>query len=208
MLDSNGFDLWARKYNKTVDKYANKYPFDGYYNVLTEVYNMVKNKSNVSILDVGIGTGVLSEKLCTAGSKITGLDFSWEMLEIAAERMTSGEFYLCDFNNGLPRGLLKDKFDYIISTYAIHHVDDDKKIELFKEMLDLLKDDGKIIIADISFDNASDMSICKERSKEDWDNSELYFDIDSLGKKLVLANINYNYKKMSSCAGILEIFKK
>lgn len=56
MLDSKGFDNWAGDYDESIAN-SNGYPFDGYYNVLGFVHNMVKVSNDTKILDIGIGTG-------------------------------------------------------------------------------------------------------------------------------------------------------
>ncbi|MGO5064618.1 methyltransferase domain-containing protein [Clostridium sporogenes] len=83
MLDKNGFNLWSKEYDKTVEKSSKQYPFDGYYDVLNYVYNLVINKKSSNILDIGFGTGVLTNKLYDNGANIYGIDFSESMIDAA-----------------------------------------------------------------------------------------------------------------------------
>lgn len=49
------------------------------------------------------------------------------MIDIAKEKMPNGLFIQSDFNLGIPSELAHEKFDYIISSYAIHHLNNEKK---------------------------------------------------------------------------------
>lgn len=206
MLDNKGFDIWSEEYDKFVERNSKGYPFEGYYDVLNFVYNLIDKKENSKILDIGVGTGMLTNQLYRDGAVIYGIDFSHKMIQIAQEKMPKAIFIEWDFNNGVPEELKNEKFDFIISSYAIHHISDNKKIDFIKEMKDILTDNGKIIIADVAFKTAEELEKCKGRSGSGWDKDEVYMVIDKIGVDLKNIGINYNYNQISSCAGVLEIF--
>lgn len=206
MLDNKGFDLWAKEYDKSVEISSNEYPFDGYYYVLNYVYNSVVNKESKQILDVGFGTGLLTSKLYEDGAKIYGIDFSKTMIDIAKKKMPNGVFIQRDFNLGIPSELKCEKFDYIISSYAIHHLNDHKKVEFISELKDLLNEGGKIIIADVAFKSEKDLLQCKRDNLNKWDEDEIYMIEDRVVPSLSKNNIKAKYTQISSCAGILEIY--
>lgn len=85
MLDKEGFDGWADKYDEAVDgsMESGTYPFCGYDDVHGAVFELVKNSSRV--LDLGIGTARLTKRLYDLGIEITGVDFSENMLDAARE---------------------------------------------------------------------------------------------------------------------------
>ncbi len=207
MLDKKGFDLWSKDYDSEVNTcYINKeYPFDRYYDVLDNILNMIKPNSKV--LDIGFGTGILTKKIYDKNCKVYGIDFSSEMVNICKHKMPNGNFYECDFNNKLPDDILNQKYDYIISTYAIHHLTNIKKIELIKLLRSLLNNNGKIIIGDISFLNEDEQIDCKNKYSG-FDNDEIYIVADKFIKDLKEVNILCEYNKMSTCAGILIINKE
>ena len=128
MLDNKGFDLWADGYDKSVQlsEEDNEYPFAGYKDVLGTIYNIVHRKERAKILDIGFGTGVLTKKLYDDGYEIYGIDFSEKMIEIAKEKMPLAKLFQYDFFKGLPKELENIQFDYIISTYAMHHLEEKK----------------------------------------------------------------------------------
>lgn len=205
LLDNKGFDLWAREYDKSVEKSSNEYPFDGYYDVLNYIYNSIINKESKKILDVGFGTGLLTSKLYEDGAKIFGFDFSQAMIDIAKEKMSNGLFIQRDFNLGIPPELESEKFDYIISSYAIHHLNDDKKVEFISKLKDLLNEDGKIIIADIAFKTVNNLIECKSKNLNKWDEDEIYMIEEKIIPSLYKNNVNAKYTQISSCAGVLEV---
>lgn len=47
------------------------------------IYNEIRQKSAATVLDIGFGTGILTNKLYENGYSIDGIDFSAEMIRIA-----------------------------------------------------------------------------------------------------------------------------
>ena len=61
MFDNKDFDLWADGYDKSVNLSDdnNEYPFAGYKELLNIIYNKIREKGKGTILDIGIGTGIV-----------------------------------------------------------------------------------------------------------------------------------------------------
>lgn len=206
MFNEKEFNLWVNEYDDMVDKSAkvNKYPFAGYYDVLDEIYKEVTTKPKAFVLDLGFGTAKLTSRLYEYGCSIYGQDYSTNMIELASSKMPNAKLYQGDFSNGLVESLKNNKYDYIISTYALHHLTNENKISFIKTLLNLLNDNGKIIIGDISFNTQDELDACKEQAKDDWDAEESYFVIDDI--KHIFPNLSFN--KKSFCAGVLIIPSK
>lgn len=149
MLDNKGFDKWAGEYDASTKRHSEGYPFEGYYNVLSYVHSLIKKSKETKILDIEVGTGLLTDELYKKGGQIYGIDFSGKMLELAKQKMPKGKFYCYDFKHGLPKDLDGIKFDYIVSSYVIHHLDDEEKVNFILKLKGILKENGKIIIAEI-----------------------------------------------------------
>ena len=208
MLDNNGFDLWANTYDKSVDSSDkdNTYPFAGYKKLMNIIYNIILSKKGVNILDIGIGTGILCGELYKKGYKITGIDFSDEMIKICREKMTSARLIKHDFTKGLPKSIKNDFFDIIICTYAMHHLDDDSKIVFIKELLDILDKKGLLMIGDIGFNTREELDGCRKIHENEWDNDEYYFIFDEIKNKFP-KDYKIIYEQISICAGIIRIEK-
>ncbi len=205
MLDNKGFDLWADGYDESVDLSDddNTYPFAGYKEILNQIYNDVLSQGAKKVLDIGFGTATLTSKLYDADIEIYGQDFSTEMLKIAQEKMPHAKLYLKKFSDGLDEAIVENKYDAIISTYALHHLDDESKIEFINELLPLLEEDGSLYIGDVAFKTREDLENCQKDAGDYWDEEEFYFVFDEL--KDYFPNATFN--QVSHCAGILTIKK-
>jgi len=203
MLDNKGFDLWADGYDRSVDisDEDNTYPFAGYKKVLATIYEAVRKGQGRKILDIGFGTGILTCKLFESGYDIVGIDFSERMIQIAQEKMPSAKLIQHDFSFGLPAELADSKFDAIICTYAIHHLDDAGKIEFLKELQTHLLPRGRIYIGDLAFGNREELNDCRENCGDEWDEDEFYLVAEDVSKEIT----GVQFEKISHCAGILTL---
>ncbi|MBS4172836.1 class I SAM-dependent methyltransferase [Bacillus sp. FJAT-49736] len=203
MLNKQGFDLWANDYDKTVQlsEESNTYPFAGYKKVLGTIFNEVMQTPGSNVLDIGFGTGILTQKLYENGHHMDGIDFSAKMIEIARKKMPAANLIEFDFAMGLPVEVKGQKYDYIISTYALHHLTDERKLEFIKDLLPLLKVGAKVFIGDISFQTRADLEECKQESIAYWDDDEYYFVADEFMHSLN-GIVQCEYYSMSHCGGV------
>lgn len=203
MLDQNGFDLWADGYDKAVglSDEENSYPFAGYKEILARIYQIVLAKGKAAILDIGFGTGTLTQKLYEQGCEVWGQDFSSRMIDLASAKMPNAHLFQGDFSKGLVKPLLQNSYDFIIATYSLHHLTDDDKITLIQSLTDLLKEDGIILIGDVAFASRADLVCCQKAAGEEWDDDEIYFVFEGLQK--VFPKMKFD--QVSHCAGILSL---
>jgi len=204
MSKEEEFDSWAESYDDSLIN-AKGYPFEGYNKVLGFISNSVNVSRKTDILDIGVGTGNLALLLYEKGASIDGVDFSSKMLEKAKEKMLGGNFYLFDFSRGLPSKLLSKKYNYVISSYAFHHLNDSTKLNLILTLKDLLKVNGKILIGDVSFLSRRSLYECRRASGELWDNDEYYIIADSFVPLLKSSGMDIKYTQISFCSGVMEI---
>lgn len=203
MLDQNGFDLWADGYDKTVglSDEENSYPFAGYKEILARIYQIILAKGKAAVLDIGFGTGTLTQKLYEKGCEVWGQDFSSRMIDLASAKMPNAHLFQGDFSKGLVEPLLQNSYDFIIATYSLHHLTDDGKITLIQSLTDLLKEDGIILIGDVAFANRADLVSCQKAAGEEWDDDEIYFVFEELQKEFP----KMKFDQVSHCAGILSL---
>ena len=203
MLDSKGFDLWSDNYDKTValSEEAHEYPFAGYKTVLNEIYKAIRSADGKTVLDVGFGTAILTHKLYTDGCTVYGIDFSEKMLQAARSKMPNATLIQHDFSTGLPPDLQTKSFDFIICTYALHHLTNPQKIAFIKELLPRLVPKGKILIGDIACETRSELEDCKTKAGNQWDDEEIY----SVAEQLKPALPTLQFRKISFCAGIFTL---
>ena len=202
------FERWAEKYDRDVFESDQKdeYPFAGYNKVLSFIWDEINPKKDAKILDLGVGTGVFSSMLYEAGSIITALDFSSNMLKAAKGKMPKATFIRWDFSKGLPKSLLEERhcYDYVISTYALHHVNEEKQMQILLNLAPLLKPRGTVVIGDISFESRSDLENCKNHYGSLWDDEEFYFVAEEVITPLSSV-YDCQYKQVSHCAGVFVL---
>jgi putative AdoMet-dependent methyltransferase len=209
MLNNQGFDLWAAGYDESVRQAdeGNRYPFAGYARLMNAIYATVMNAAPANVLDVGFGTAFLAGKLYEGGNTLTGIDFSEEMIKTAAQKMPGATLLQWDFSRGVPPELREETFDFIVSTYALHHLSDDTKVGFLSSLLNLLEPDGAILIGDVCFATRGDLLACKESCGEDWDDEEFYFVFSEIQKRMTPI-CRLSFYPFSFCAGVIEIRNK
>ena len=213
MLDNKGFDVWAEEYDTSVklSNEDNTYPFAGYNEIIYKIYKKVISKSNATVLDIGFGTGTLTQKLYQYGCDIYGQDFSLKMIKLASNRMPNASLYQGDFTKGVVEQLKQRLYDFIIATYSIHHLKRDEKVKFLHELLSLLNKNGMILIGDVMFETQKELEKCREelldKCREElldkWDNDEFYCVVSDLKKEFP----NLQFERISFCSGIISLLK-
>ena len=96
------------------------------------------------VLDLGTGDGRLLALLRIDHREMlgVGLDFSEPMLEAAHKRFADdGRVELLEHDLAEPLPAL-GRFDAVVSSFAIHHLEHERKRKLYGEVFDLLEDGG------------------------------------------------------------------
>jgi len=102
-------------------------------------------KSNYHVCDVGTGTGKVAEELAKYCKKVTGIDSSDEMLEIAKKKRNKSNIFYENMN--AEKNSHEDNyFDAVVSRMAFHHIDDQKLA--ISECIRILKPGKKFVISE------------------------------------------------------------
>lgn len=88
-----------------------------------DVIAWLEPKEGEHILDVGCGTGNLTEKLSESGALITGIDASEEMIAKAKQTYPNIEFFVKDATDFL----FEEKFDAAFSNATLHWINEQLK---------------------------------------------------------------------------------
>lgn len=203
MLSQTGFDLWADGYDQTVglSDQENSYPFAGYKEILGRIYEIILKKGKPTVLDIGFGTGTLTAKLYDQGCEIWGQDFSERMISLASAKMPEAHLYQGDFSQGLAEPVLQNRYDFIVATYSLHHLKDEDKISMIWSLMNLLKEDGMILIGDVAFADRAGLAHCQKEAGDEWDDEEIYFVFDEMQKLFP----KMKFEQISDCAGLLSL---
>ena len=97
------------------------------------------------ILDIGSGNGRLLDLCLMKCPEASGvaLDLSSTMLEQLKEKYKSeNRVTIVEHDLNYPLKFESESFDMVVSSFAIHHVDDGRKHKLYEEIWKILEKDG------------------------------------------------------------------
>ena len=117
------------------------------------ILNEVSFSKEMSIMDFGSGTGLLLSEIAPYVGAITAVDISPAMIAVLQSKKEEIKSPLQIVQMDLTKETLDKKFDAIISSMTIHHIED--TLALFKKFHSLLKEDGTIAIADLDTEDGS-----------------------------------------------------
>jgi tRNA (cmo5U34)-methyltransferase len=111
-------------------------------------------KDGIRLLDLGCGDGALTERLLRTDNSIaaTVLDGGEGMLVKAKERLKgyfNTIFIQATFQDLIGGKIKLETYDLCISSMAIHHLDMDEKVSLFRLINSWLKPGGRFVDVDV-----------------------------------------------------------
>jgi cyclopropane fatty-acyl-phospholipid synthase-like methyltransferase len=120
-------------------------------NIAEGILKEISFSKKMEIMDFGSGTGLLLSKIAPYVGKITAVDISKSMNDVLKEKNIACEIEMLEMD--LTAEILSDKFDSIISSMTMHHINNVD--ELFKKIYSLLNEKGTIAIADLDTEDGS-----------------------------------------------------
>lgn len=119
------------------------------------LYRHFRNgRNDRSVLDLGCGDGLFVQELLRIDPDMepTLVDASEDMLSAARNRLSGCErahFVQAGFQEILDNDPLRERFDFILSSLAIHHLGPERKEALFGYVYSHLKPGGMFVIVDV-----------------------------------------------------------
>ncbi|NRB36880.1 MAG: class I SAM-dependent methyltransferase [Pseudomonadales bacterium] len=122
-------------------------------NISKALLSKIVFNSSMKLMDFGSGTGLLLESIAPYVQKITAIDVSPSMNEKLNAKREKIDCELDILELDLSNSSLDLKFDGIISSMTMHHVEDIEA--MFKRFYSLLNENGFIAIADLDTEDGS-----------------------------------------------------
>jgi trans-aconitate methyltransferase len=123
------------KWNATL--YDNKHSFVARYG--EDVLGWLAPQKEEHILDVGCGTGTLTEKISESGAIVTGIDASPEMIAKAKQVYPNIKFFVKDATDFS----FDEKFDAVFSNATFHWIKNQQ--QLLQSVYNNLKQGGRLV---------------------------------------------------------------
>ena len=117
------------------------------------IIDNIKLSSSMRVMDFGAGTGLLSYFVSPYVDTIVAVDNSPSMLEMFKEKSVEFSSKTEVLELDLSQCEIEQKFDGIISSMTIHHLEDTKA--LFEKFYRMLNEDGFIAIADLDSEDGT-----------------------------------------------------
>jgi trans-aconitate methyltransferase len=104
-----------------------------------DVVDLLDPQAGKRILDLGCGTGHLTDQIAEAGATVVGLDQSAQMIEAARERYSDCEFVHADARDFS----FEDPFDAVFSNAALHWIENQDAV--LESVGDALRPGGRLV---------------------------------------------------------------
>jgi len=144
---------FSRKYRDGADIYL---PFRRRFIEITKSLFLffLKNRRDIKVLDLGCGDGFFTEELLKSFSPatVTLSDGSADMLQAARERLSAWsnvKYIQASFQKIIESDLFTENFDFVYSSFAIHHLQLADKKHLYSKIYKLLNPGGCFVHNDV-----------------------------------------------------------
>ena len=146
-MSKDYFEQKAESYDKDPNRVGN---VD---NIANSILSSIPFNKNMHIMDFGSGTGLLLERMAPFVKKITAVDVSEAMCKQLNEKIKNLDCEVEILQLDLTKTKLDMKFDGIISSMTMHHIEDTQA--MFNLFYKMLNDNGVIAISDLDTEDGS-----------------------------------------------------
>ncbi|NEJ25944.1 methyltransferase domain-containing protein [Rhizobium leguminosarum] len=159
------FQEEAENWDRLTRRYQTRYD-----EMLGDLLIRTRVSKSARILDLGSGSGVLAEFLLERfpDSRVTLLDISSNMLEVASRRLSRFPGR-ASFVQGLFETMPEGPYDAVVSTLALHHLEgDDAKKQQYQRIFNALVPGGHFWQGEYALASHPDDSAHNEQAWADW----------------------------------------
>jgi len=144
-LRTSAYDDYATEYAALVASREAGGPEADPYGILPQLLALLGDLTNQRVLDAGCGEGYLSRILAARGARVTGIDLSPRLVELARRRDSEGDvtYRVADLSAPLPEYALH--FDAVASYMVLNDVEDHRGFAA--TVAAVLKPGGRAVLA-------------------------------------------------------------
>ncbi len=140
--------------------------------------HFLSGKEKSRILDLGCGDGIVTHEILSVDPSVSStlIDGSEEMLDKARERLNEHDdmhYRKMSFQELIKDSSFAQTFDFIVSSFAIHHLSIHEKKDLFKFIHDHLLDGGCFINIDSALPPNEVLDTWYMKIWQEWMDAEL-----------------------------------
>ncbi len=183
------------------------FPFAGYKDVQTVIAAELSDNFPmypVTVLDLGIGTASLYQQIAPEKIRLTGIDFSRKMLDIAAFTVPNATLIEHDLLFGLPESIAQNRYDCIVAHYFFHDFSMEDLIGWIDHLTNHLTTFGKIYIGDAMFLNHFAKNECKNHHHDGFDTFPHYHVFEDIVAK-IKGKLSLSYLEITHQSGVIVI---
>jgi len=183
-------------YNRIAEDWHRDHTSDDWWMEGTDAF--IKELSlGAHVLDVGCGSGVKSEYLIAHGFKVTGIDISDKLLEIAKREIPEAEFKVLSMTD---LDSMSETFDGVFAQASLLHIPKKDVGEVVKKMSRRLNPSGFLYIAvKEAFEGTPEEEILKENDYGyEYERFFSYFTMTELEQYLTEAGLKVISKMRNS----------
>ncbi len=137
----------ADYYNKTATGWSDEWLKEKKQSTILEKFHNCfaqVGSSHPRLLDLGCGAGYDSKIMQKLGARVTGIDISEKLIDIAKSSVPSCKFFVGDINEPMTK---LGKFDGVVCLATIIHVDITKMKKVMQNISDVLKKGGLLLLS-------------------------------------------------------------
>lgn len=203
------FDEWVHTYDDSVNGKDKEY--EDVFVKYNEILQAVADLALGPVIEFGVGTGNLTQKMVDRGLEVVGIEPNQAMREATAEKFPQLELLDGDFLEFEQTVEVKT----FTSTYAFHHLTDAEKAQAFKLYADKLPSGGKVVFADTVFksEEAKQQMIEFEESRgyanlvEDL-NREYYTTLPVMKELIEAAGFDVEFTQLNNYVWLIDATKR
>ena len=120
-IRQNTYDQFADQYAQSQKRSTEEFSWN-HDLVIPNLLQVVGDVAGLFVLDAGCGEGVVSRYLADRGAKVTGIDISQRLVELAKSQNNTINYQVCDLSVSLPQYF--QAFDLVASNLVLNDVPD------------------------------------------------------------------------------------